>query len=238
MAGLVNPECGMIFVNSDDPATRQRFSEAHEMVELLFDAQSTSPGWMGRGRGLFSEKTKEKLCEEGAAELLMPRAVFVPYVLQWGVSLETGRQLAQLFNVSLSSALLRTVRYGKGQHAFVVWRLALKPSEETACPHPNQPSLFADYTYSAPPKKLRVRWGCSTEGGPFIPPHKSVESDTFIYQCYDQGLATVGMSWVDLRTVYGRCLCESMPVTLEDEPHVFSVIHLPQDEHSRSNSGH
>ena len=222
---LVNPDRGIILISSDDPATRQRFSEAHELMELLFAAQPPK---------LFSDKAKEKLCEEGAAELLMPLATFVPYVHQWGVSLETGHRLAELFDVSLTAALLRAVRFGPGKHALVLWELAWKPNEEKALHHPGQLSLFEDYTPQPPPKKPRVRWACSTEGGPFIPRHKSVELDTFIHRAYEQGSITRGMDWIDLGTVRGRCFCESMAVTLDTERYVLSLIHLPKDEHSKS----
>jgi hypothetical protein len=231
---LLNPDRGIIFISSDDPSTRQRFSEAHELMEILFAAQSSAPSWSSRGRSLFSDKAKEKLCEEGAAELLMPLSTFIPYVYQWGVSLETGQRLAELYEVSLTAALLRTVQFGRGQHALVLWRLARKPSEEKALPSPDQLSFFEDYLPQPPPQKLRVRWGCSTHGGPFIPPHKSVELDTSIYQTYELGSATQGVDWIDLGTFYGYCLCESMAITLDKERYVLSVIHLPDDEHSVS----
>ena len=229
---LLNPDSGVIFISNDDPATRQRFSEAHELMELLFAAQSRTPCWSVRG--LFSDSGKEKLCEEGAAELLMPLSTFKPYVNQWHVSLETGQRLAELYNVSLTAALLRAVRFGPGRHALVLWKLAHKPSEEQALTHPGQLCLFEDYAPEPPPEKLRVWWGCSTKGGLFIPPHKSVESDTSIHRAYEQGLAVKDMDWIDLGTVYGHCFCESMAVTVGSERHVLSVIHLPGDEHSVS----
>jgi hypothetical protein len=231
---LLNPDHGTIFISSDDPATRQRFSEAHELMELLFATQSPAPSWSSRGRSLFSDKAKERLCEEGAAELLMPLSTFVPYVNQWGVSLETGQRLAELYGVSLTAALLRAVRFGPGQHALVLWKLAWKPKEEKALPCSDQLLLFEDYTPQPPPQQLRVQWGCSTQGGLFIPPQKSVEFDTYIYQSYEQGSVTKGMDWVDLGTFFGHCFCESMAITLDTERHVLSVIHLPGDEHSVS----
>ncbi len=234
-SGLLLPDLGIIFINSDDPATRQRFSEAHELMELLFTVQSSAPSWSGQRRKLFSDKQKEKLCGKGAAELLVPLSTFRLYVNQWGVSLETGQRLAKLYNVSLSSALLRAVRFGPGQHALVLWKLAWKPSEEKALPHPDQLPLFKDYTPQPPPKKMRVQWGCSTQDGSFIPPDKSVELDTSIYRVYELGSTIKGIDWIDLgKTIYGYCFCESKAVTIGTERYVLSVIHLPEDEHSVS----
>lgn len=228
---LLNPDSGIIFINEDDPSTRQRFSEAHELIELLFVAQSQPTS----GRSLFSEPKKERLCEEGAAELLMPLSTFEPYVNERGVSLETGKWLAQQYDVSLTAALVRSVRFGPGQHALVFWRLAHKPTEERAMPHPNQLCLFQDYAPQTVPKKLRVSWGCSTGNKPFIPRHKSVEPGTSIYEVYDQGVTISAMNWIDFgRTIYGHCFCESMAVTIQEERLVLSVIHLPGDEHSVS----
>ncbi len=229
---LLNPDSGIIFIKEDDPATRQRFSEAHELMELLFAAQSRPTSWSARG--LFSELGKERLCEEGAAELLMPLSTFRPCVNQWGVSLKTGKRLAELYSVSLTSVLLRAVRFGPGQHALVLWRLAHKPSEERTMPHPNQLRLFEDYIPQPPPEKLRVRWGCSTGDGRFIPRHKSIELDTCIYKAYEQRSIVRAVEWIDLGTICGRCFCESMAVTVDAERYVLSVIHLPGDEHSVS----
>jgi hypothetical protein len=229
---LLNPDTGIIFINEDDPIARQRFSEAHELMELLFTTQLRSTGWGARGP--FSESGKERLCEEGAAELLMPLSTFRPYVNQWGVSLKTGKRLAKLYSVSLTAALLRAVRFGPGQHALVLWRLAHKPIEERVMPHPNQLCLFEDHTPQPPPKKLRVRWGCSTGDELFIPPHKSIELDASIYKAYEQGLTVRAVDWVDLDTFCGHCFCESMAVTIGAERYVLSVIHLPGDEHSTS----
>jgi hypothetical protein len=227
---LLNPDRGVIFINSDDPLTRQRFSEAHELMEYLFAAQSRTKSWAARG--LFSEKTKEDLCEEGAASLLMPLSTFSPYLHEWGVSLETGKRLAELFNVSLTAALVRTVRFGPGQHALILWRMAHKPREVKSLAAPGQIPLFKDYTPSPPPRRLRVDWGCTTEGGPYIPRNKSVEFDSSIYEAYEQGSTVIGIDNIDLVNFFGRCFCESMAVTINAEKRVLSVIHLPADEHS------
>jgi hypothetical protein len=229
---LLNPNSGIIFVDSDDPLTRQRFTEAHELMEMLFAVGSRAAGW--RARSLFSTSAKERLCDEGAAELLMPLSTFGAYVNEWGVSLETGKKLANLYQVSLTAALFRTVQLGPGRHALVLWRLAHKPSEESSLPNPNQPPLLKDYVPQPPPKKLRVWWGCSTGNEAFIPPHKSVERETSIHRAYEVGDVIEDVDWIDLGTVCGHCFSESMAVTVDNERCVLSVIHLPEDEHSLS----
>lgn len=229
---LLNPDHGVIFISSDDASTRQRFTEAHELMELLFAAQSNARNWPGRGRSLFSHGAKERLCERGAAELLMPLSTVKPRVWKWGVSLDTGKRLAGMYDVSLTAALLRAVQVGPGHHALVLWRLGWKPIEQRNMPHPSQMSLFSECPAQPPPKKLRVRWASSSRGAPFIPPHKSIESDTSIHEVYETGVSLKRLDWIDLETVHGSCLCESMAITLGRERHVLSLIHLPRDEHS------
>lgn len=229
---LLDPDSGIIFVDSDDLATRQRFTEAHELMEMLFSVRSRSAD--RSTRGLFLESAKERLCDKGAAELLMPLSTFRTYVNDWDVSLETGKRLANIYEVSLTAALLRTVQFGPGHHALVVWRLAHKPSEEKVSPDPKQPALFEGYERQPPPKKLRVHWGCSTGNRIHIPQHKSIEAETSIYRVYEQGGVIKNRDWLDLGTVCGYCFCESMLVNIDNEKCVLSVIHLPSDEHSMS----
>ena len=224
---LLDPDRGIMIISSNDPRTRQRFSASHELMEMLLAVQTSSP---------FSDTMEQRSCEEGAAVLLMPGSTFAPYVRQWGVSLDTGGRLANLYDVSLTAALVRAVQLGPSKHALVLWRLGWKPSEEEALPDPNQLLLFDDYVPQPPPQKLRVWWGCSTKGGPFIPRHKSVDFDTSVYQAYESGTAVEGMDWIDLGTVCGHCFCESKTITVDRETLVVSLIHLPRDQHSMSRS--
>lgn len=232
---LANPERGLIFISSDDPASRQRFSEAHELIELLFAAQSPGSTTSRWHRKLFSDTAKERLCEEGAAELLMPASTFTPYVDELGVSIETGQRLSGLYRVSLMAALVRAVRLGSGQHALVVWKLGWKPSEEEKLPNPDQLPLFPDYTPQPPPRRPRVLWGCSKRGGPFIPRDKSVGFETSIYESYETGSSRRGTDWLDLGTICGYCFSDSMPMTLDGQRHVLSILRLPS--HAGGGSG-
>jgi len=231
---LANPERGLIFISSDDPTTRQRFSEAHELMELLFAAQSPVSSGSDRGRKLFSDKAKERLCDEGAAELLMPASTFVPHVDEQDVSIETGQRLSALYRVSLMAALVRAVRFGSGQYALVLWKLGWKPSEQKSLPNPDQLLLFPDYTPQPPPRRPRVLWGYSKKGVPFIPRNKSVGFETSIYESYELGSSRKGTDWLDLGTFCGYCFCDSMPMTLQGERCVLSVLRLPNNDAGES----
>lgn len=225
-----NPNNGTIFINQDDPASRQRFSEAHELMEYLF--ATTQRRGSGSAGGLFLDSAKERLCEEGASELLMPLTSFKSYAARWGVSLESGKRLAELYNVSLTAALLRAVRYGPGQHAVVLLKLAHKPSEEKRKSGSSQLSLFEDYMPQGPPRRLRVQWGCCSDNKLFIPRHKSIEPGTSFYRAYENETTVTHREWIDLAVISGDCLCESMPIMIKKDKYVLSIIHLPKDEHS------
>jgi len=85
---LVDSNNGIILIKEDDPLVRQRFTEGHELMELLFDAQAEAssssclPAW--------SEQHKERLCDRGAAALLMPESSFVPKLQQLGLPSKPG----------------------------------------------------------------------------------------------------------------------------------------------------
>jgi hypothetical protein len=226
---LLNPESGLILVKEDDPAARQRFSEAHELMELLFSALPWGKGWTARQTGIFKSRAKELLCNEGAAELLMPQAAFVPRVRCAGVSYQTACQLALEFRVSTTAALVQMVRVGPGRHAIVLWRMKNKPHEIRGKAPINQLSLFGDLPVEAPPKKLRVEWSLKGPGVPFIPTNKSAPADSSIYRAWQEGEFTVGEDRLELGATRGLFRCESQPFEIEGERHVLSLLHWPGD---------
>jgi len=226
---LVNPESGLIIVNEDDLAVRQRFTEAHELMEFLFCALPSGKGWAARQSGVFKSNTKERLCNEGAAELLMPHATFASRVRRAGVSYQTARLLAYEFQVSTSAALVRVARLGPGRHAVVLWRMKNKPTEIRDKVPANQLTLFGDEPKALPPEKLRVEWAMSGPGTRYIPPDKSVPEDSSIYAAWQGGVFVVGEDNLDLRTVRGAFRCENKPFDSEGERCVLSLLHLPGD---------
>lgn len=86
-------------------------------MELLFDAQAEVLGYLPQ----WDEDRKERLCDRGAAELLMPAASFVPRLNQWGLSLKTIRTLAEHYQTSLLVTTLRTIQHRTSDHALVLW---------------------------------------------------------------------------------------------------------------------
>ena len=231
---LLDSDNGIILINQDDPLARQRFTEAHELMEFLFEVQEEASGWSGPRRR-FDGYLKEQLCEQGAAALLMPQASFVPLVRKLGVSMETGSSLANLYQTSFLATLFQMVRLGPGAHALVIWRYALKPTQVQRLPAQEQMSLFGSGFVASPQKELRVWWATCTQGltKGFVPKHKSIPRDSLIFYARETRLPQSGVEYVSLGRVQGHCLVEARPVTIGDECCVLSLLHLPGDSECR-----
>ena len=226
---LLDSERGVILINDDDPMARQRFTEGHELVELLFAALPTGKGWAFRQTGIFKHSVKEQLCNQGAAELLMPRASFEPRVKRLGVSFSTGRKLADEYQVSVTAALVQMARVAPGKHAIVLWRIKNKPTEMRPAKSPNQLSLFGEVEEVNPPKKLRVEWSLAGPNTAYIPADKSVPEDTSIYMAWLDNVFTTGEDHLALGSTSGKFKCENQPFGTDDERCVISLLHLPGD---------
>ena len=117
---LLNSSTGMILIREGDPVVRQRFTEGHELMELLFDAQAdvvqelNLPNW--------DEARKEKLCDAGAAELLMPKSLFRSHIQHLGTSMKTARSLSRIYHTSLIATLIRMVELTSGDYAIALWK--------------------------------------------------------------------------------------------------------------------
>ncbi|MGI0485544.1 ImmA/IrrE family metallo-endopeptidase [Pantanalinema rosaneae CENA516] len=209
---LVDSATGIILIKEDDPIVRQRFTEGHELMELLFDAQdqarvrSVLPRW--------SEPRKEQLCDQGAADLLMPESSFVTYVNQQGISFATGRNLAQLYQTSLLATLIRMIQLGSGSYAIVMWHRALKQEEVNR----DRPL----------PKKLRIWWRTRTKDwlGGFIPKNKSIGSKSLIFLAYSTGRSQTGSERIDLGWGAVDCQVEAMAMQIGDKPCVLSLLQV------------
>lgn len=117
---LLDSDRGVILIREGDPIERQRFTEGHELMELLFDAQDVVTAELQLQP--WNIARKEKLCDAGAAELLMPQAQFQPHLAHLGTSLGTGRSLCRLYKTSLIATLIRMVQLTRGEHALIFWQ--------------------------------------------------------------------------------------------------------------------
>ncbi|MBW4474753.1 MAG: ImmA/IrrE family metallo-endopeptidase [Stenomitos rutilans HA7619-LM2] len=213
---LLDSETGKILIKEDDPIGRQRFTEGHELLELLFAAQDSLGGV--NSIPVSMEREKERLCDRGSAELLMPTSSFRPMLNDLGISFSTGQTLATLYQTSLLATLLQMLRLEQGDCALVVWHFAFKPSEVKNSGHSE---AFLQ-------KKPRVLWSMSTETwtGGYIPKSKSVSFDSLLFQTYDIGHPHSGAEIINLGQRSISCLVEAMRVQMGDDNCVMSLLHM------------
>ena len=226
---LLDPEAGLILIEESDHAMRQRFTEAHELMELLFAVVPTKPSSSARDVGKFRYHTKERLCNAGAAALLMPANTFLPRVKHLGVSFETARVLANEYEVSLSAALIRMATIGPGIHAVVLWRMKNKPSEVKSQVPEQQMALLEVAPVKIASPKLRVEWSFTGSLSHFIPQDKSVPETSFIYSTWHTRSFSAGNDRLDLGSMRGITYSENLPFEAEAEWQVLSLLHLPGD---------
>ena len=94
----------VIKLNAESPATRKRFTLAHEIGHLLL-------GKPGLRRSCGGNQVLERKCDAIASELLMPVDEVIPFVAGLGKpSPEKLRAMASRFDVSLQAAAFRLHR--------------------------------------------------------------------------------------------------------------------------------
>jgi Zn-dependent peptidase ImmA (M78 family) len=212
---LVDSRTGIILIKENDPIVRQRFTEGHELIELLFDAiaQSKHQHLLQQ----WGEQRKESLCDQGAADLLMPQSTFAPKLRELGLSLKTGRSLATLYQTSLLATLVRMIQQSHEDGALIVWRSALKPTQTRKLKE----------SRPIPPKKLRIWWRTQTRywSGGFIPKDKSINDTSLIANAYATGQLQTGDESIFLGSNTIHCHVEAMPLQVGDQACVLSLLH-------------
>ncbi|MEM9217931.1 MAG: ImmA/IrrE family metallo-endopeptidase [Cyanobacteria bacterium P01_F01_bin.150] len=230
---LVDGDAGIILIKEDDPRVRQRFTEGHELIELLFEAhhQMTKPSDQ-QGVKQVAEKDitraselngpvwqgaiKEKWCDHGAAELLMPNSTFTPQMVEQGFSFDTARTLSKLYLTSFMATLLHMLEYTDGSHAMVMWHWAVSRADQAK----------SNRTGIPPEQKLRV-WWCQKSAewtGGFIPRNKSIARpsciiDTGLYQKPHNAIETFAFEKSPVQYTI-----EAMPIRLDGKNCVLSLL--------------
>jgi len=216
-----------IFINSDDSHAVQRFTEAHEFMEALFRAiRSESPSRFAKQALADLWPDKERWCEHGAAELLLPYDLFKPLVK--GVSLDLARTLAGHCQTSLTATLRRMLQMDLEPCVFVLLKKGYKKSQVVPSKD-GQLVLWGDPEDWDPPAELRVwrRWA-SPQVNRFVCPNESMSRDTLIYQTLSGPIGRVrrGGDDLDMEYIKGSYDTESMKVVIDGDDVVIALLHL------------
>lgn len=221
---LTTPDL-VILVEEGDRHTVQSFSTAHELMELLYIALDRGAGAQVCDDVVAEFKNaKEKWCERGAAELVMPRELVLSEVQRLYPGLAGGRYLAQQCRVSLTAALRKLLELKEVRGAVVVWRYG-HSSRQYVPSRVGQSNFLGDITAMDLPGKLRVARVYSWLDN-YIPLEKSIDDCTHIYQAFANGGESRGVDELDLGTMKGSFYSESSLVTWSGKPMVLSVLIL------------
>jgi Zn-dependent peptidase ImmA (M78 family) len=225
---LLDAKNGIVLINSNDPPCRQKFSQAHELVEFLFNSlpngKDIGNGWMLKKPGGFSVSMKEYLCNWTAANLLMPPAYVHSQITQHGANFDCARIISEACEISLSAALVQVARISRGNHSVVLWIMKNKPSEIKRKVPSAQLGLFDDHK-PQPAMKLRVEWAMGSENAPFIPKDKSVEETSLIFKACQTGSFTSGEERLCLDGRKSRAFrTENLPFIMNGGTQVLSLI--------------
>jgi Zn-dependent peptidase ImmA (M78 family) len=177
----------LVHIRASDSPERQRFTICHEILHTYF------PGFREEHRrrtdttvGAYDRnQLEEYLCDLGAAELLLPRQLFLA-TLPAQPHIDDVLDLAATFTASLEATALRIVNFATVPMALVVLEPAWKPAEQRELVRwATQPAL-AGLASKPPPKKLRVRWAYGPKMAT-IPKHKSVDDASLLATVLETG---------------------------------------------------
>jgi len=128
--GMILPNCEpfQMIIHAGDSFTRRKFSIAHELIEALFLELPGKIRVDGQKESIFGV-AKERICNEAAANLIMPRESFHPRAMRGGLSFHAAEVLADEYEVSLMASLCRLVDMYQKHGVMVLWHLRNKPTE-------------------------------------------------------------------------------------------------------------
>jgi len=128
----------VIKVNKNHSIGRQNFSCAHEIGHLLIseidnelDLDSRLENvefrtYNPQAQKIAHVKTKERLVDVAAAELLMPELVFKQYLSEFGISVLSIEKLANVFQVSIQATARRIAEVSPEPCITLLWKHQLK----------------------------------------------------------------------------------------------------------------
>jgi len=214
----------LILFNSEDIPTRQKFTIAHELIELLITEISDGIRPDRVKRTIFGMKS-EQICQKGSANLLMPRESFLPRAKGLGLLFQSAEILADEYEVSLMAALCRLLDMYPKQGMLILWQMKNKPTELKKEVLSNQiPLPGIRPTNNLPPPKLRAMWTYGDYMNNFMPKDKSISEDSSVYDARNYNQFTSGEELIPFGSYNVKAFIESKPININGERHVLSLV--------------
>ena len=225
---------GLILIAEDPHHARQRFTLAHELVEKLVVALRGFQYPRDLGEYVKETPRKERLCNRGAADLLVPAPHVRNLLHDEEPTLDLASQLVDTYHISFLAAIRAIVRHHPWQRsALVVWRLAHKPKDLKDPHDPDQASLFPVDHRPLPTKAVRAAWSSfPTHLSRKIEPsvrHSSSPAGSHLHEVYHGRATGRAHERVKVGNLNADCHVDARRVHLGDELSVISLLTLPPD---------
>jgi len=165
----------VIRVNQNHNPARQNFSCAHEIGHALLSElnlelcveEAEFRTFNSQAQAMAVTRTRERLCDAAATELLMPEIVFKKYLLGLGASISSIESLANIFRVSIRAAAIRIAELSTEPCIALLW--LSRPGTKS--------------------KALRLAWHVgpgnrSQIKGNYVPKHTLARHTSTLYKAY------------------------------------------------------
>lgn len=194
--------------NPDRPDGRRNYSVCHEITHTLFDDCYERVHHRTTNRTRFHPDDEvEHLCQIGASELLMPLSEFEKDLSKTEFSLTSVQLLRERYAASREAVLRRMVYLSDHPCAAVFFSRRLSPREKAATRRVG----------TAPEPKMRIVYSVrSPEFQIYLPPHKSVSSDSCVSSTSSVDVVEFGRECWDIRG-FGNWNIEATRLPTVDE---------------------
>lgn len=195
-SGLLVPVNGgyEITVHSEEPPERQNFSIAHEIVHTFFREACPNPQ---------PSPQEERLCDLGAAELVMPEARFAEQLADKELSFARLDYCRREFEASLEAAARRAVDLAEEALCFLIATVDSSPNQDGG---DNQLTLRVVRWWSS------RNWHARVDYRGQVISLESLAGQAFINQDQRQGRVALGIAGCsDLYEIQARGYGYSLP---------------------------
>lgn len=207
--GFTDHESGIIFVNNSYSDERQNFTVAHEFIEMLYSACKESPEWECSVFATMPDQ-KERLCNKGAAALLIPAQSLQTFLNEMQPSLQLASNLSnQVYKTSWTACVHRMVELSHEPCAMIVWRQS-QFNEQESLPDKESDSLHV--WWAEVPKQ--INWQ--------IPRQQS--APTLVHQAYKENQLCKGKETLTIGNLSGSFTVEAKKVAFGDQECVLSLV--------------
>lgn len=224
--GIANTQMGMVVVNADEWATRQRFAQAHELVEFLFDSLRRRVR-SSRIRDVLRGPKKERLCDRGASWLLLPPEKLAADMAGLELTFASASSIASRYNTSLMAAAIGMLDHMEEGHVLALWHRQLKPTQRKNVKAEIE-LCFGEEFVSGPVPKMRLEWAFTSPSlsNQYFPPKISVPENSVIAIADQNRLWATGHEYMNIKGVKGNVSVEGMPVTVGQTGGVLSLLRM------------